>query len=72
MAKTAENESLGVLRSDGNHETQNGDSQVTLKDGLVSESFVLFLYGISLAFIEFLCEMFAAIEVYFLLEMQNA
>ena len=72
MAKTAENESLGVLRSDGNHETQNGDSQVTLKDGLVSESFVLFLYGISLAAIGFLCEILVVGKVDFRLEISNA
>ena len=56
QTKMAKKELLEGVGSRDDHETLDGRSSVSLKDGLVSESFVLFLYGISFAVVGFMSE----------------
>lgn len=51
-------EMLRLRKSGKNHQGQSSHSQATLRDGLVSETFVFYLYGILLAAVGFLGEVF--------------
>ena len=58
-AQSARMEFLAARESVEYHDMSDEWSKLTLKDGLVSESFVLFLYGISLASVAFVIEILA-------------
>ena len=51
-------EMLRLRKSGKNHQGQSSHSQATLRDGLVSETFVFYLYGILLAAVGYLGEVF--------------